>query len=281
MVCLQSSQKKDLLIGVEGSYGPGPFVGKYHYPILYLGNKKSPDMTLIAAAWCPDGFAIVADGFRVEADQSNIYDAQKIFQTSFSGDTGFACACIGESRLTFESGDYFDFVEATQRATNNLAGRPFPSDPADYFAEVGERLFQELAFPEGRERLASPFSRGFAASRVVFAGYGNGTPIWTELVFSNTGTRFAPPDRTVIYPLRAFMVFAGSNTVYGDMQTAGKLSQPLSLQEAIDMVHEYASTCIENNTSIEDCANFKGHIHLATVMKGGFEWKIEPKNPKK
>ena len=224
---------------------------------------------------------MVADGFQYQANLPDKFDAQKIFHTPFRDNTGFSYACIGECRLFFESGEQFDFLEATQRITDDLARTPFPNDHLDYFNEIGRRLFRELAFSEGKERSASPLSRGFAASRLVFVGYGNGAPIWTELVFSNTGTRFAPPDGVLNYPLRAFMVFAGSNTVAGNMEVSGELSQPLSIQEASSMVHKYAQTCIENNKSIPDCSSFAGHIHVGTITKEGFAWKIEPKNLKK
>jgi hypothetical protein len=72
------------------------------------------------------------------------------------------------------------------------------------------------------------------------------------------------------------MVFAGSTTVFGDMETAGKLLQPVYLQEAIDMVHEYANTCVESSASIEDCANLGGNVHVASITKYGFSWVIEP-----
>lgn len=274
----QSLRSFDRVVGWRGSQDPGPFTVPYLYPVLYCGNADSPDMTLIAAVWSPEGFAIAADGFQVETNQPDKYDAQKIFHTPFHDNSGFAYACAGTCRWGFQSGDYFCFIEATQRITDSLARTRFPDDPADYFNEVGERLFQELAFPSGgNERSGSTLNSGFAETRLLFAGYANGSSLWAELIFSNSGTHFAPHVLArVDHSPRQFMVFAGSNTVYGDMQIAGKLSQPLNLQEAIRMVHEYAQTCIESNTILEDCANLRGHIHVAFVTNEGFSWAIEP-----
>ncbi|MGB0064833.1 MAG: hypothetical protein WBP85_10355 [Terracidiphilus sp.] len=233
-------------------------------------------MTLIATVWSPAGFAISADGFQVETNQPSKYYAQKIFHTQFRDDTGFAYACAGTCHVGFRSGRTFDFLEATKRVTDDLAGTPLPNDPADYFREIGNRLFQELVYPTDESESAA--SSDVAESRLLFVGYANGSPLWAELVFSNTGTRFAPPVLVrVDYSPRYFMIFAGSNTVYGDMQIAGKLFQPIDLSEATRMVHEYAQTCVDSNASIPDCANFGGHIHVATVTKEGFSWAIAPK----
>jgi hypothetical protein len=238
-------------------------------------------MTLIAAVWSPEGFAIAADGFQVmEANQSAQYEAQKIFHTPFHNQGGFAYACSGTCRWNFKSGDYFDFIEATQRATVDLARTPFPNDPADYFNEIGRRLFQDLAYPMAGD-IDGTSNSGFAESKLIFAGYANGSPVWAQLIFSNTGTRFSPHVLAgLAYSPRQFMVFAGSTTVYADMQVAGKLYQPVNLQEAIHMVHEYAQTCVESSGIIPDCANLRGHVHVATVTKEGFTWIEKPKNLK-
>jgi hypothetical protein len=62
----------------------------------------------------------------------------------------------------------------------------------------------------------------------------------------------------------------------GEMYVSGKLKPPYYLKEAIDMVQEYAEMCIASNASIPDCKNLKGHIHVASIEKGGFTWVIEP-----
>jgi hypothetical protein len=236
---------------------------------LYCENADFPDMTLIAAVWSPEGFVIAADGFQVATSRLATYNAQKIFHTPFHHDSGFVYACAGTTQIGFQSGRSFGFIQATKRVTDNLSGTPFPNDPADYFNEIGGRLFQEL--------LDSAADPDLGDSRLLFVGYANGSPLWAELIFSNTGTRFYPPVLArVTHSPRQFMVFAGSTTVYGDMQIAGKLFQPVYLKEAIGMVHEYAQMCIENNTIIEDCTNLGGHIHVATITKEGFSWVIEP-----
>ena len=274
MVCvLNDPQRKvDSVVSWIGMHDPGPFIIPYPYPVLYCGNKKTPDMTLVAAVWSPEGFAIAADGLQVETHPPmRIENAQKIFYTPFRDGTGFAYACAGTCRIGLRSGRSFDFLEATKRVIDELAGTPFPNNPADYFNEIGKNLFQKLA--------EFPADVDMPESRLLLAGYASGTALWAELVFSNTGTRFAPPVLALMdYSPRQFMVFAGSNTVYGDMQIAGKLFQPMYLKEAIGMVQEYAQMCIENNTAIEDCTNLGGHIHVATITKEGFTWIKEPNN---
>jgi hypothetical protein len=239
---------------------------------LYCGNVESADMTLIASVWSPEGFAISADGLQVETGKPPKYEAQKIFQSSFRNGTGFALACSGTCQIGFGPDRSFDFIERAQWAIDELAAEPFPSEAADYFNEIGQRLFSELAYSISDPEISE--------SRLLFVGYGNGITLWAEIVFSNTGTRFYPPvlARVTRKP-RQFIVFAGSTTVYGDMQVAGKLFQPLSLQEAIDMVREYAQTCVESSKSVEDCSNLGGHIHVATVTKDGFKWIVPPIGP--
>jgi hypothetical protein len=226
-------------------------------------------MTLIASVWSPDGFAISADGLQVEKGKPHKYRAQKIFHTPFRDGSGFAYACSGTCQIGFDSGRSFDFIEETKRVTDDLAVKPFPNEPADYFSAIGKRLFQELAYS-----LSDP---DVSETHLLFVGYGNGTPLWAELIFSNTGTHFYPPELIrMTYSPRQFMVFAGSTIVYGDMQIAGKLSQPTCLQEAVNMVHEYAKTCVESNASVEDCSSLGGHVHVASIKKDGFSWVVEP-----
>lgn len=266
----------DTVVSWTGSYDPGPFIARFNYPVLYCGNKELPDMTVIPAVWSPEGFAIAADGLQFQTYPPARTDhAQKIFHTPFRDGTGFAYACAGTCHFGFQSGRTFDFLEATKRVTDDLASTPFPDDPADYFNEIGKRLFQELVYPmDGSE---SATNLDLAESRLLFVGYANGSPLWAELVFSNSGTRFAPPVLArVHYSPRYFLLFAGSNTVFEQMQTAGKLFQPLYLSEAIDMVRTYVQTCVDSNASIPDCANFGGHIHVVTVTKDGFSWAIPP-----
>jgi hypothetical protein len=262
-------ERKIGVISWVGSHDPGPFIFRFPYPCLYRGNVESPDMTLIASVWSPEGFAISADGLQIETGKPPKYDAQKIFHTPFRNDTGFAYACAGAPRFVRPCGQSFDFIRATKLATDDLANEPFPSDPASYFHEIGNRLFRELVDAEA--------DIGLPESKLFLVGYGNGVPMWAELVFSNTGTRFYPPVLAYVTPSpRRFMVFSGSTTVYGDMEVAEKLSQPLNLREATSMVHEYAQTCVTGSASIEDCSNLGGHIHVATITKEGFSWVIEP-----
>ena len=77
------------------------------------------------------------------------------------------------------------------------------------------------------------------------------------------------------------MVFSGSNTVLLDMKASEKIFQPIDLSEATCMVHEYAETCVASNADIADCRNLSGHVHVAAITKGGFEWITEPKDLKK
>ncbi len=141
------------------------------------------------------------------------------------------------------------------------------------------RLFQELDSPLERDIDSTD---GFAETRLLFAGYAKGSPLWAELMFSNTGTRFYAPVLTrVTQSPKEFILFAGSKTIYGDMQIAGKISPPFYLNEAVKMVSEYAQMCIENSTVIEDCGNLRGDVHVATITKEKLTWIREPKSLQK
>jgi len=154
--------------------------------------------------------------------------------------------------------------------TDDLAVKPFPNEPADYFSAIGKRLFQELAYS-----LSDP---DVSETHLLLLDMAT-EHRFGRTHFSNTGTHFYPPELIrMTYSPRQFMVFAGSTIVYGDMQIAGKLSQPTCLQEAVNMVHEYAKTCVESNASVEDCSSLGGHVHVASIKKDGFSWVVERLN---
>jgi hypothetical protein len=237
-------------------------------------------MTLIATVWSPEGFAIAADGLQVYEDHANsetrIEDVQKIFSTAFVNDTGFAWAWVGYTGAEFVSGRRYDLKEITERVIAELPDDDL-DDPQSYFDKIALRIFYELEPPD-----SIPSSIPDSDDDVIFVGYLAGKPLWVEITFQRREGMFLPP--VVIEPRiepRNFNAFAGSKTISKQMKDAGKLSQPVRLSEAIRAVHEYAKTCVESREIVPDCKNFGGTVHVATVTKEGFAWKIEPKNLKK
>lgn len=230
-----------------------------------------PDMTLIATAWVPEGFVIVADGFSVLSTfpLRTSERAQKIFPTTFANGTGFAFAWWGAIRFVFESGIRLDFVEITQQVLEQLPDYAYVESPEDYFEIIARTIFCELPSNVG---LSDQFQ-----SDVVFVGYLSGVPLRAEINFPHHETGFLRPVvKELKRPPECFKVVAGSETVAREMRASGLISQPGCLSEAIDMVRLYAQTCVDKKEVIPDCRNFGGHVHVASVMRNGFRWEVAP-----
>src|ERR1700678_1954568 len=86
----------------------------FHYEISCKRRSESLEMTLIATVWSPEGFAIAADGVEILTNPTRTRDVQKIFDTPFANETGFAWAWVGDVAVNFTSGHRFDLKEITQ-----------------------------------------------------------------------------------------------------------------------------------------------------------------------
>lgn len=262
----------DRLVSWWGSRGGTKGIIRFHYDIKCKRRGDTPEMTLIATVWSPEGFAIAADGweFRRTSSQTEIGDVQKIFYTQFANETGFAWAWYGATG--FESaGRRFDFKEITESVMSDLPDDAYLDNPENYFARIARKIYIEL--PNGLSLSDHP------DAEVIFVGYLAGKPLWVEISFSHTETTFLPPTIKEPEPSpRYFHTFCGSHTVCDQMQRGGKLTQPLYLSECISSVQTYAETCIQSRGTITDCQNFGGTVHIATVTKEGFTWIKEPKN---
>jgi len=232
-------------------------------------------MTLIATVWSPEGFAIAADGLEVHEDHANsetrIEDVQKIFSTQFANDTGFAWAWVGYVGAEFVSGRRYNLKEITQRVMADLPDDAYLDDPESYFTRIACRIFYELPTDVNLPHISN------TDDEIIFVGYLAGKPLWREIIFQHRDDAFFPP--VVTEPkvsLGDFHAFSGSPTISKQMQDSGRLRQPLDLSEAVDAVHTYARTCIENQSTVPDCRTFGGTAHVATVTNNGLTWKIEP-----
>jgi hypothetical protein len=230
-------------------------------------------MTLIATVWSPQGFAIAADGIEVlDGVETTIKEGiQKIFDTTFINETGFAWAWVGNVGAELKSGSRYDLKEITQRVMAGLPDDAYLDDPESYFDRIALRIFYELP----TDVILSGLEDG--DDEIIFVGYLAGKPLWREIIFQRRGAMFL--QYVVTEPktsLGDFYVFAGSSTVRKQMQDSGALRQPLDLSEAINAVYTYTKTCVESRGSVLDCKNLGGHIHVAAVTREGFSWDIEP-----
>ncbi len=250
----------------------------YHYEVFCKRRNGSPEMTLIATASSPEGFAIAADGRQVHVDPTDqkerINDVQKLFSTPFANDTGFAWAWVGHVEVESISACCYDLKNITQRVVDELPKDAYSDDPESYFQRIADRIFYELPtdvnFPHTTD------------DEVIFVGYLAGKPLRVEIVFRHKGTAFLPPFVTELrIAPRNFYAFSGSLTISEQMHNARTLLPPFYLEDAVIAVSKYAKTCVESQTSVPDCRKFGGTVHVATVTKGGFEWITEPKNLKK
>jgi hypothetical protein len=248
----------------------------FHYKVFSKRRSGSPEMTLIATVWSPEGFAIAADGFEMYTDSGKSNeDVQKIFSTPFVNETGFAWAWVGHVGVEFVSGRRCDLKEITQRVMEGLPANAYLESPEDYFQRISLQIFYELPTDVDLSRLPA------VDNVVIFVGYLAGKPLWREIVFPQKGEFFPP---TVVEPkhsLRDFYPFAGSPTIDRQINNDGILRQPLDLLEAVSSVRAYAEMCVGSREKVKDCQNFGGTIHIATVTEKGFDWIIEPKNLKK
>ncbi len=248
---------------------------RYRYPIPVTQRGESPEMTLIATVWSPEGFAMAADGLEViEKSGSREYgDVQKIFSTSFAHETGFAWAWCGNISFTLGSGHHFDFKEITQRVMEDLEEDTYKDNPETYFGRVARRIYIELPDNANLSGLIG------TSDEVIFVGYLNAKPLWAKLSFPHTDTGYTPPSIDYIeHSPRYFNPFVGSETIRAEMEAKGTLSQPLYLRDAVNSVEIFAETCVASRERVLDCANFGGTVHVATLTKEGFTWIRKPKN---
>jgi hypothetical protein len=120
--CSQAERTLDQVVSWVGSYSPGPFKIPYHYPVRNGGERETPDMTLIASAWSPEGFAIAADGLSfITSSLVPKEQTQKIFFTPFINGNGFAFAWAGLTAYTFASGNSLDFKNITPRSDGRIS----------------------------------------------------------------------------------------------------------------------------------------------------------------
>jgi hypothetical protein len=229
-------------------------------------------MTLIATVWSPEGFAIAADGFEVlDGVGATTKDVQKIFGTSFVNDTGFAWAWVGNVGVDLTSGFSYNLKEITQRVMDELPEDAHLDDPESYFDRIASRIFYELP----SDVILSGLADG--DDEIIFVGYLAGKPLWREIVLQRRGSMFL--QWVVIEPavsLRDFYAFAGSATIDNQIRNAGSLQQPLDILEAANSVRTYAEMCVGNREKVNDCRNFGGTVHIATVTPAGFSWINPP-----
>jgi len=268
----------DSVVSWRGSCSGTKCSFPFHYQITCKQRSDSPEMTLIATVWSPEGFAIAADGLEVleNPNGKRKEDVQKIFYTPFINETGFAWAWFGSVGFVCDSGNSFDFKQITECAVAELPDDAYLDDADSFFNRIARSIY--IALPESTNLSRLPKTD----DEVIFVGYLAGKPLWAEIAFPHTDEKFLPPTvKKLEYSPRDFNVFSGSTTIRDQMQGSGTLRQPIDILEAINSVSMYTKTCVESNRSVEDCRNFGGTVHIATVTKGGFAWIEKPKNLKK
>ena len=124
-------------------------------------------MTLIATIWSPEGFAIAADGLELTASSEGcVGDVQKIFDTLFANDTGFAWAWVGHVGVEFASGRRYNLKEITQRVMGDLPDDAYLDDSESYFDRIDIPDIDEL---QPLDSIPSSLPDG--DDDVIFVGY--------------------------------------------------------------------------------------------------------------
>lgn len=248
-------------------------------------------MTVISWVYTPEGFAIGADGRRLQADGKLVTEsAQKVFLFQPCEDVALAYAWTGNVRLDF-AGKYFDFIQASERvfaelrrerfgccgSSNPVLPQQVATDTAGYLEEFARRLFRELhAFLGGdvlyRPNVGLPIPAQFA--KVLLIGYYHGQRFDAELSFSHSnGILDDPyldgPDACD----GGLMVFTGSDDVFTKWPPPFSLD---ALDKAVEAVRAYIRHCIDEPTSSGGLSTFGGHIHIAKVLPREVDWVEEP-----
>lgn len=241
--------------------------------VSFAQRNDSPDMTLIATAWSPDGCALSADGrdYLKIGTEYVVGDVQKIFPTPFAHETGFAWAWCGSVAGEFECGKRFDLKEITARVMEDLSEDAHLYDPNDYFYKIARSIYCEM--PSGIDLSTH------TEAEVIFVGYLAGKPLRVEIKFKPEVSEYAPP--VIVEPQydpRGFYEFCGSPTIREQMRSEGQLKPAYNLSEAIQSVETYADTCVAGRGNVDDCKHFGETVHIATITKEGFTWIKEPKN---
>jgi hypothetical protein len=248
-------------------------------------------MTVICWTHTPEGFAIGADGRRLQADGTLVTEsAQKVFLFQLCEDVALAYAWTGNVRLDFGA-KYFDFIEASKRVLEVMRSERYgccnsgtavlaeqaSTDPAKYLEEFACRLFQELhAFLGGdvlyRPNVGLPIPAQFA--KVLLIGYYHGQRFDAELSLSHSnGILDDPyldgPDACD----GGLMVFTGSADVFSKWPPPSSLD---ALDKGVEAVRAYIRHCIDEPNSSGGLSKFGGHIHIAKVLPRAVDWVEEP-----
>jgi hypothetical protein len=74
-----------------------------------------------------------------------------------------------------------------------------------------------------------------------------------------------------------FEVLSGSSAVLNRMLEKEIIVEPRSLKTGVESVRRYLQTCVDNSDTLEECASYGGHVHVATITEDDFIWQYPPR----
>lgn len=231
-------------------------------------------MTVLVAAYSPEGFAIAADGRRSFGDGGEPIDnAQKIWSAVRPGTFSLAYGWCGQSRLDSGSNPPFDFPVVTRDILSESGGGPFGTTPHDFIQHLATNVYLRLKDFLGEINLAnSTVELENSIVKGMLVGYIRESPVVVELEFSHTDGHLKLPS------VRMLDVEEQDFLLCGSIELFAKMEDPVdqTLKAAAECVRRYTQNCVDYRYARSDCASFGGHVHVATVAIDRFDWVIEP-----
>jgi hypothetical protein len=259
------------------------------YPAV--GFVETP-MTAIAVSYTTPGFNIAADGLMAdEHDQPIDENVQKIFATQGKS---FVLAYAMTGRVISDDKS-FSLVTEMKNITDALLRKPF-SAYHEYSHALGQKLGRTIHAAKESGKLGHDPSVSELV-KIIVIGYFQGTPVWTNLIFSH-----ADRGRIGLIP-EAPPLLNGNIAAYGGKRAPelaiegdprfAKYRNALSIsfvaggptkttfEQGQAFVEAYVRLCCEPEAKAIDpgCKIVGGHVHLAQITPDGFQWIIPPKQP--
>jgi hypothetical protein len=226
-----------------------------------------PMSTAIVWVYIPEGFAIGADGRRMNGGVVESDETQKIYSVRV-GKTKFVYAWCGTTAFEL-NGSSLGFDEVTDGILLSLDTSRIQS-LSDLLTMFTDALHKILLSPIGAV-LANVTPDQMP--QVLFLGYFQGWPFTAEIHTMRQGTTILRPEIKCAPVSVRVDTFAGSKRVCEEF---GERSEPRNLDEAIDLIREYMTRCVAYQGVDEQCSKIGGLVHTGIFRPNGFTWVDYP-----
>jgi hypothetical protein len=219
--------------------------------------RQNTGMTAIASIYLPEGFALGADGRRMnDAGGIETDVAQKVF--TFEKDSlKLAYAWCGLTEFQTTNGKRFDFKVATELILEQVGSIESFSAFVTQFTLILNAL---LRFHIGNIKVS-------VRTEVFFIGYFRGAPCQAEISWREHEFQVTSLNEPVL-PNR--VAFSGPKRVCEDHGQKQIVTD--SISDAVDWVREFLTDSVNDPNS----RDMGGHIHILKLTNEGFTWVLPP-----